>query len=149
MPNWNIFPKNIKINKMIFVDTNYFLRFLLKDEKKHSAVALDLFKKASFGEVELFTSLVVFFEIYWVLSSFYKTEKSNIKKVLLDILKMDFIEIENRDVLVESINNLDKFNYDLEDTFNLFFAYKNKAKDFKTFDQKLFNKYQLLKKIRV
>lgn len=132
---------------MIFVDTNYFLRFLLKDEKKHSSVAFNLLKKASFGEVSLFISLIVFFEIYWVLSSLYKVDKNNIQKVLSDILKMDFIEIENRDVLIDSVNNFDKFNYDLEDTFNLFFACKNKAKDFKTFDKKLFDKYELIKKL--
>lgn len=146
MPNQNIFPKNIGINKMIFVDTNYFLRFLVKDYKKHSDIATDLFRKASFGEVKIFTSLIVFFEIYWVLLSLYKIEKENIKKVLLNILKMDFIEIENKDILTDSVNNFEKFNYDLEDTFNLFFAHKNKAEDFKTFDQKLLKKYNLLEK---
>lgn len=56
---------------MMFVDTNYFLRFLLEDNKAQAQKVKQLFETASRGEgEELTTSLVVFFEIYWVLTSF-------------------------------------------------------------------------------
>ena len=57
---------------MIFIDTNYFLRFLLKDNEKQFIEVKKLFEKAILGEIDLYTSLIVIFEIYWVLSSFYK-----------------------------------------------------------------------------
>lgn len=60
---------------MIFVDTNYFLRFLLADQEEQHQTAKALFKKAAIGEVDLFTSLIVFFEVYWVLGEFLQERK--------------------------------------------------------------------------
>ena len=51
---------------MIFVDTNYFLRFLLEGKTEQQKIAVDLFKKASQGQIKLFTSTIDIFEIYQV-----------------------------------------------------------------------------------
>ena len=55
---------------MVFVDTNYFLRFLLNDVSDQHASARQLFEDGARGVRQLCTSLVVMFEVYWVLSSF-------------------------------------------------------------------------------
>ena len=52
---------------MIFIDTNYFLRFLLADISSQHNQAKTIFKQAASGKISLFTSAVVIFEIYWVL----------------------------------------------------------------------------------
>lgn len=121
---------------MIFVDINYFLRFLLADEKNQHGQAKKLFENGATGKIKLFTSLIVFFEIYWVLSSFYKKDKKIISKVLRDLLKMSFIIISERNVLEKALNISQKKNLDLEDSFNLAYAQEKNAESFKTFDKK-------------
>lgn len=128
---------------MIFVDTNYFLRFLLSGGKEQHKEAKELFKKGATGKVKLFTSLIVFFEIYWVLFSFYKKDKNEVQRILSDVLKMDFVEFPERQILIESVSIMDKYNSDLEDAYNIVFSLKQKAKDFKTFDKDLRKKFQL------
>ena len=125
--------------KKYFIDTNYFLRFLLKDDEKQFNIVYSLFQKAINGEIQLFTSVVVFFEIYWVLSSFYKKKKNKIIEFLKNILKLTFIDFENKTILEEAIIFFQKFNLDLEDCYNLAYAKLKKANEFNTFD-KILNK---------
>jgi predicted nucleic-acid-binding protein len=125
--------------KKYFIDTNYFLRFLLKDDEKQFNIVYSLFQKGISGEIELFTSVVVFFEIYWVLSSFYKKKKNKIIEFLKNILKLTFIDFENKIILDEAIIFFQKFNLDLEDCYNLSYAKLKKANEFNTFD-KILNK---------
>jgi len=47
--------------KKCFIDTNYFLRFLLKDDEKQFNIVYSLFQKGINREIQLFTSVVVFF----------------------------------------------------------------------------------------
>ena len=73
---------------MIFIDANYFLRFLLKDIKQQYLSVKKLMLNAAQGEVKLFTSTIVFFEIYWVLRSYYGAKKDGLIKTLQEILRI-------------------------------------------------------------
>lgn len=122
---------------MIFVDTNYFLRFLFNDISEQHNVVEALFIKASEGKEKLLTSTIVFFEIYWVLSSYYGKEKLEVTKILEKLLKFTFIELEEREILVNSLGLFKDTNLDLEDCYNLYFAKSQKIETFGTFDKKL------------
>lgn len=122
---------------MVFVDTNYFLRFLLKDIKEQAGKAAELFKKGALGKIQLFTSTIVFFEVYWVLSSSYAKKKSRVILLLLDILSMDFIHFENGSLLAETLHIFEKSALSLVDSFNLVYAQANNASSFSTFDRRL------------
>lgn len=124
---------------MIFIDTNYFLRLLRDDIKDQHNKAKMLFLKASEGKIELFTSVVVIFEIYWVLSRFYRFEKKEIVKSMKRILSMSFLKIDQSNVFNEALEIYSKTNFDMEDSYNLVFAKRSGAKEFKTFDRKLEN----------
>ncbi|OGD55392.1 hypothetical protein A3E73_01075 [Candidatus Beckwithbacteria bacterium RIFCSPHIGHO2_12_FULL_47_17] len=126
---------------MIFVDTNYFLAWLLEERDQQHRQAKELFQEAAAGKKELISSMIVFFEIYWVLTSFYAKKKAEIVSVLDNLLKLSFIKWENRNLLVESMAIFTATNLDLEDSYNLAFIRKNKIRSVKTFDK------QLLKKI--
>ncbi|MEK9201065.1 MAG: PIN domain-containing protein [Patescibacteria group bacterium] len=126
---------------MIFIDTNYFLRFLLADVSDQHIKAKELILSGSHGQKELFTSLLVMFEIYWVLSSFYKKDKQEISSALNDLLDLQFIDIESRDLLSSSLKTYSTSSLDLEDAYNLVYAKSHKAKSLATFDinlQKMF-----------
>lgn len=122
---------------MTFVDTNYFLRFLLNDINKQHLEAKQLFLEASEGKVKLFTSTIVFFEIYWVLSSYYEKNKQEMVDSLQKILDLNFIVLKEKQILSNCLNRFKKTNLDLEDCYNIAYAKVRVAKVFKTFDVKL------------
>ncbi|KKR31100.1 MAG: hypothetical protein UT63_C0083G0010 [Candidatus Gottesmanbacteria bacterium GW2011_GWC2_39_8] len=127
---------------MIFVDTNYFLRFLLADNDKQHLIAKKIFTEAANGKNQLTTSIIVLFEIYWVLSSFYGKEKTEIAKVLKNLLEMKFIEIPDRSIFSDAVEIYSTNRLDLEDSFNLIFAKSQKTTSFKTFDRNLENEFK-------
>ncbi|OGD95439.1 hypothetical protein A3F02_03250 [Candidatus Curtissbacteria bacterium RIFCSPHIGHO2_12_FULL_38_9b] len=122
---------------MIFVDTNYFLRFLLKDNKLQHRKAKQLMLDSAQGKLKLFTSIIVFFEIYWVLSSYYGRNKTELIKALKDVINLTFIEIEERPIITNALEVFAQNNISLEDSFNLSYAASHQSEDFKTFDLKL------------
>ena len=126
---------------MTFVDTNYFLRFLLADIKFQHQIAKNLFRNAAVGKVKLCTSIIVFFELYWVLSSFYKKSKKELIELLGKVLRMKFIKLEGRDLLEAALEIFAETSFDLEDTFNLVYAQELGVTDFKTFDKKLAKRF--------
>lgn len=125
---------------MIFVDTNYFLRFLLKDIEKQHLEAKQLFLDGALGKVKLVSSIIVFFEIGWVLRSIYKKDKSSLSEVLAKILELS-VKFEDHLLLIKSLEYFKKTNLSLEDCFNIAYARSRKVKVFKTFDEKLLKEF--------
>lgn len=122
----------------IFVDTNYFLRFLIKDIEKQSLEVRILFENAKNSKVELFSSTIVFFEIYWVLVSSYKVENAKAIEILSKILEMDFIEFKERVLLQSALDLYTNNNLELEDCYNIAYAMRfDKEIDIASFDIKL------------
>lgn len=122
---------------MTFIDTNYLLRFLLKDIRSQYQEAKQLLLKGAQGEEKLVTSTVVFFELYWVLSSYYKKNKSDLVVLFKKVLDLDFVVLKERSILIDTVEHFSNTNFDLEDCYNLSFAKTHKIKEFKTFDEKL------------
>lgn len=129
---------------MIFVDTNFFLRFLLKDVSSQFLIARELFLRASRKEVKLTTTLLVFFEIVWVLRQSYSKNKIALINVLEKILKLN-IEIKEKKLLFQALNMFKKSTLTLEDCYNLAFSQQEVIEEFKTFDKKLLKSFNLLK----
>ncbi len=131
---------------MTFVDTNYFLRFLLKDKKEQYLVAYNLFQDGILGQVKLFASIIVFFEINWVLSSIYDMKKTTCLPILEKVLKMNYIQIEWRPLIEKAIIIYKNTTLDLEDSFNLIYSKSHYSSDFATFDAKLKKEFERSKK---
>lgn len=125
--------------KRIFVDTSFFLRFLLRDVDEQHQKAKELFRKATQGKVNLFTSVIVLFELYWVLTSFYQKRKLVTIKMLGELLKLKFIELPERELLIQALEVYQDTNLDLEDSYNLVYACFNKADRLASFDKNLQN----------
>jgi predicted nucleic-acid-binding protein len=122
---------------MIFIDTNYFLRYLLNDVSDQYQQVKNLFLKGSEGKVSMITSPIVFFEIFWVLRSFYRLNKQDCIIALRNVLKLSFIYLEERNMLTNALMLFEKTNLDLEDCYNLYFAKSQKVETFGTFGGKL------------
>ena len=122
---------------MVFVDTNYFLRFLIGDNKEQSRIAKELFLEGARGKQQLITSTIVIFEIYWVFKSYYQKSKSEVVGILQKVLGMNFIRLDERDLLQSALDLFKVENLSLEDCYNFSFALSKQIKIFKTFDAKL------------
>ncbi len=87
--------------KKAYVDTNVLLRFITAAPAEQAAQARKLFAAAERGEVRLVLDEIIVAETVWVLSSFYKFSKADIKEVLLPILANEGIELhDKRDMLL-------------------------------------------------
>jgi len=127
---------------MIFIDTNYFIRFLLDDIPDQHLKAKKLFESGLKGEEDLFTSTIVFFELYWVFTSFYKKPKQEVRGILRDVLRLSFIHFENIGVLRKALRLFENSSLELADCYNIEFAKSKKSKDFATFDKKARKLYE-------
>ncbi len=122
----------------IFVDTNVFLRFFIRDVESFYHKAKDLFEKAEGGQVKLATSDLVIAEIVWVLESYYGFSKSEIKEITDTILETKNLKVANHSRVKEAIDLYSSGKMDFIDAYNIAYI---KAKDFKraaTFDVKHF-----------
>lgn len=122
---------------MTFIDTNFFLSFLVRDDPEQHKEAVKLFEEGAQGKKELFSSTIVFFEVNWVISSFYEKTKNETIEILKNLLSMRFINFFERKTLESALDLFVAEKISLEDSYNLSFAGENKATSFATFDQKL------------
>lgn len=126
----------------IFIDTNFFLRFFLKDIKKQYLEAKATFSAGARFEDDLRTSLIVVFEVFWVLSSFYKFDREEIGGVIKGILGMTFIRLDERGILNDALILYRNTSLSLGDCYNLAYSRKIRVKEFKTFDIKLGKEFE-------
>lgn len=122
----------------IFVDTNVFLRFFVRDVESLYAKAKELFEKTEKGELKLETTDIVIAEIVWVFESYYGFSKSEIKEVVDAILETKNLKVANHSRVKEAVDLYSTEKMDFIDAYNI--AYM-KSKDFKkvaTFDVKHF-----------
>ncbi len=122
----------------VFVDTNVFLRFFVRDDESLYQKARELFEKAERGDAKLETSDLVIAEIVWVLESYYNFSKPEVKEVVETILETKNLKVANHSRVKEAIDLYFLGKMDFIDAYNIAYV---KAKDFKkvaTFDIKHF-----------
>ena len=123
--------------KLVFVDTNYFVRLIENDVEDQMIEVKELFELAVAGKVKLCSSVIVLFEIYWLLKSFYNKSGVELREILIKLIEMSYVEWQDREVLREAVGKMLKHRDDLEDVYNVCWARKMKVKQLASFDQKL------------
>jgi len=81
------------------IDTNVFLHFLTTDKEKMPKSLLTFFSKLKNGETKVFCLDLVFFQVIFVLKSFYKVEKEEIINKMLNLLSFDGLYMKDRRVI--------------------------------------------------
>ncbi len=84
------------------VDTNVLLDAFLKREV--ASDIQEILQQAQQSKCALWIPQVVFFETAWVLSSFYKKEKTYIIQLLQTLLGIDMVMTENKEGLVVALD---------------------------------------------
>lgn len=86
---WKNFMKEFKY----FIDTNIFLRPIVKDDFRKVQECEKILEKVKEGEIIAFTSNIVLAELMWVCNSFYKIKKQEIVKILKGISNFKNLKI--------------------------------------------------------
>lgn len=126
--------------KIFFLDTNVFLRFILKDNLVLWKKAENYFLQAKEEKIHLIILPEIILEIEYVLRKVYGIPKLQIYRQLSFIATIPYVEIRNREIISNAVNSYVRKNVDLLDLF-LFYtaAYENAQvlsfdKDFKKLD---------------
>ena len=86
-----------------FVDSNVFLRYYSRDDEHQSAQAEEFFLRAKRGEIEIFCGPPVFFEIAWVLKTFYGQPNATILNTLESMLSIPNFTVFDAEYVIKAI----------------------------------------------
>lgn len=100
---------------MIGLDTNVIIRYLMKDDAKQFARADALIESAIKNQESLHICLVVMCEVVWVLNYHYKIKKEEICDFLEMLFHTEHMEIENREIALNSFKEYQNSQADLAD----------------------------------
>lgn len=85
-----------RTKKAVFLDTNIFLRVIVKEDEKSFRECTELLTLVKSGERRAYTSTLVLAEVNWVLNSFYKFPKSEVVLALSGILSLKNLTIDDK-----------------------------------------------------
>lgn len=114
--------------KKYLVDTNIFLRFLLKDNQKFYQQAKKYFILAHEKKIKLSLISPVVFELDYVLKGVYGLKRDESADLLRKLISLPILEVENREILLEAIEKYKKLNVNLFDLYLWEMAKQEKAK---------------------
>ena len=119
----------------VFLDSNIFLRAILKDDEKKAEHCLKLFEKVDEGEITAATSMLVLNEILWVLEG-YKVGRKEIAERLGAIAasNIKLLAADDDNIALESLTYYKDLGVDFIDALNACVARKNKIQTIVTYD---------------
>lgn len=120
-----------------FVDTNYILRYLLKDNLEQYNLVSKFFIECVTGGIKLVSNNVVLFEVYWVLFKTIKLEKEQTNTLIYKFLQLDIVEFEDKQIIFSALENDLNNSLGLEDNYHLSWCKFNKITSIHSFDEKL------------
>lgn len=114
--------------KPVFIDTNIFLRAIVKEDEQTFNECLSFLKLIRDGKIKAITSTLVFLKINFVLLSFYKFPKEKVQQALESILDLPHLKIVDDYEMREAIEAYKKTKVKFVDCL---LASLLKKKDFK------------------
>jgi predicted nucleic-acid-binding protein len=123
-------------NKIILLDTNVIIRYLLNDEEKLCKKANEIFSSIALGHSKAIVLETVFTEVVFILTKVYTVPKDKVKGALSSILQYKGIINEDKQSLNASLELFTSTNLHIVDCI---LAAKAKYYHYElvTFDQKL------------
>lgn len=103
--------------KKYIVDSNVFLRFILRDNERHYQIAKDYFSRAKHGKIILILIPEVVLEINYVLRGVYSLSREKSAEYLATFVKSPYFQVQERNVLMGAIEKYERLNIELADLF--------------------------------
>lgn len=136
--------------KNVFLDTNIFIRFLVKDNSKMFNETKKLFCLIEKGKIKAETDVIVITEIIWVLSSYFKLSRRKIFEYISLLFKMKNLTIQDSTIIIRALEIYQKLSVDFIDAFCATLTIKKKIKYICSYDKdfdKIFNNFNTAKRI--
>lgn len=121
--------------KRIALDTNSILDAFL--DRSSDTLTRSLFHEAKAGKTSLFIPQIVFFELAWVLKSFYKKEKTYIIGLFRSLLTIKTLETSDTSLLMKAIDCFEQNTISFTDAYILQEIQMRQIDQFLTHDKKL------------
>lgn len=118
---------------MKLLDTNFILRFLLKDNLQQFQIAKKIFNDPM---ANLYITDMVTAEIVWILTSFYKFSRDQITEKLFLLLNLPSIQ-SNKSILIRSLYLYRNFNISFIDAYLSAYMEEEKLEGIYSFDKGL------------
>ena len=115
-------------------DTNFYLRFILQDIKDQANITEKYLELAKSGEINIIFLDEVILEMEFVLRSFYSIKRADIVQSLNALIKLNYVDIENRTLWAETLETYRKKKLSLLDIV-LFYKAKEINSDVLSFDE--------------
>lgn len=107
------------MKKYFVLDTNIFLRFLIKDNKPQFEKAKAIFTGIEKGEISGRVSILVVNEIIWVLENFYGLKRAIYIPQLLSLFALKNIKVieVKKSLIVRILQKMMEVRYDFTDLY--------------------------------
>ncbi len=105
--------------KRVLLDTNIFLRHLVKDNPEQAKEATKIFASVESGKIKGIVSLLVVNEVLWTLEKYYAVPKETGISELIKLLLLENIQIMEvkKDKLIIILQHMRTTNYDFTDLY--------------------------------
>ncbi|MHB8442863.1 MAG: PIN domain-containing protein [Patescibacteria group bacterium] len=131
--------------KVIIVDANIILRFLVRDHNSQFEKSSALFRKVSEDKVQIYISPLIISEVIWVLYKIYKINKSDITEQLSNLISNSNVIVEEKGIVLKSLKDFsEKNNISFPDAYIANTSIDNNMEIY-SFDKSLLSTYSNLK----
>lgn len=136
------------MDNVVLVDTNFFLRHFLQDNREQSRITSEIIEKARNGRLKLSVSPWTIGELIWVLNSVYEKPKVFVLDVIEKIFATQGVVIGNKEITLEAFRLYKSANVDFEDAIIALEAKDVKIVSYLSFD-KHFQRFSWIKPLRI
>ena len=102
---------------MRYIDTNVIVRFLVERREKQPESLRRLFLKLENGGIKLECLEIVFFQVVFVLRSFYKVKKREIIESMKKILSLNGFHMKNKRIMERTLEMWESHPGDIVDCY--------------------------------
>lgn len=117
---------------MEFIDANFILRYLLKDNQKQFQEAKDIIDNH-----DVFIPDFILAEVVYVLEKVYSVPRAAIKSTLESLIQYSNISLSDKDICLKSLKINAQYQIDFADAMLVALVKSKKASKLFTFDKKL------------
>ncbi|MCR2040454.1 PIN domain-containing protein [Campylobacter helveticus] len=97
------------------IDTNIIIRFLVGDNEEHLRLSIEYFKQIESGQIQVEILSGILMEAYFVLTKFYKIDKSEVIQDLKTIICFEGVINKDKAILIEALNIIEHKNINFVD----------------------------------
>lgn len=128
----------------VLIDANALLRYLLNDLPDQADQVERLLDEAERGELLLIAHSHIMAELVWVLSSYYKVPREEVREQLEGIIHTPGVQVEEQHLVLSALKDYVEKNVDYIDAYTVAWMKARDISDLASFD-KHFKRYPALK----